>query len=263
MKVVSFNANGIRSAERRGFFEWLSQEAPDIVCIQETKAQVSSLVPQERYFPHGYHCTYVDAKKRGYSGVAIFAKQAPQRVICTSDFPLWDDEGRFVEYEYPDFSVVSIYLPSGTSGEARQEVKFQFLEELAAKLENYAKRDKPVILCGDFNIAHKEIDLKNWRANQKNSGFLPEERAFLDRVFGDMGFTDAFRHINPEPEQYTWWSMRAPQARAKNVGWRIDYHIVSNAVAPHVHAARIETEAHFSDHAPLIIEYKGIGSCFK
>ncbi|CAM3040930.1 exodeoxyribonuclease III [Legionella worsleiensis] len=256
MKVISFNANGIRASARNGFYEWLAGQNADFVCIQETKAQVDQLLPEELYYPQDYFCDYFDAQKKGYSGVAIYARQKPTRIVKGMGFDYCDNEGRYIQFDYPKLSVISLYLPSGTSGDGRQEVKYDFLEKFASHLTNLKNEGRELILCGDYNIAHKKIDLKNWRGNQKNSGFLPEERAWMDELFGTMGFVDAFRVHNQEEEQYTWWSYRN-KAWEKNVGWRIDYQVITPGLKEHVIDSRIFREPRLSDHAPLMIEYKG------
>lgn len=256
MKVISFNANGIRASARNGFYEWLAMQDADFVCIQETKAQVGQLLPEELYYPRDYFCDYYDAQKKGYSGVAIYARQKPVRVIKGMGFDCCDTEGRYIQFDYPNLSVISLYLPSGTSGDGRQLVKYDFLAQFARHLINLKNEGRELIICGDYNIAHKQIDLKNWRGNQKNSGFLPEERAWMDELFGTMGFIDAFRVHNQEEEQYTWWSYRS-RAWEKNVGWRIDYQVVTPGLKEHIIDSRIFREARLSDHAPLLIEYKG------
>ena len=256
MKVVCFNANGIRSAASKGFFNWLAEQNADFVCIQEIKAQIDQLRSEPCYFPEEYFCDYVDAQKKGYSGVAIFARKKPLNIITKLGFSTCDNEGRYVQFDYPNLSIISLYMPSGTSGEERQILKFDFLEKFTEQLQALKNSGREVIICGDYNIAHKAIDLKNWRANQKNSGFLPEERAWMDKLFGEFGFVDAFRVINQEPDQYTWWSHRG-RAREKNVGWRIDYQVVTPGLAKKVTRAAIETDHYFSDHAPLMIEYDG------
>lgn len=256
MKVISFNANGIRASARNGFYEWLELQDADFVCIQETKAQVDKLVPVEVFYPEKYHCDYYDAQKKGYSGVAIYARRKPDNVIKGIGFDYCDNEGRYIQFDYPKFSVISLYLPSGTSGEGRQAVKYDFLEKFAAHLIALKSQGRELILCGDYNIAHKQIDLKNWRSNQKNSGFLPEERAWMEELFTTMGFVDAFRVHNQAEEQYTWWSYRS-KAWEKNVGWRIDYQVITPGLREHVVDSRIFREARLSDHAPLLIEYAG------
>ncbi len=253
LRVVTINVNGIRSAARKGFFDWLARQDADCVCLQETKAQIHQL-DDPVFRPPGYECYFHDAEKKGYSGVAIYTRPEPERIVIGLDWPEFDAEGRYLRVDYPGLSIVSLYMPSGSSGEARQAVKFEAMERLEDHLR--ALRDEPreFILCGDWNIAHKKIDIRNWRSNQKNSGFLPEERAWLDKVFGELGFVDAFRVVNQNPDEYTWWSNRG-QARAKNVGWRIDYQIVTPGVARTILAAEIYRDERFSDHAPLTVDY--------
>lgn len=256
MKIITFNANGIRSAANKGFYNWLKNQEADFVCIQETKAQIEQL-DKNIFFPENYHCEYYDALKKGYSGVAIYAKHKPLQVIKGLGFPHCDTEGRYIQFDYANFSIVSIYLPSGTSGDERQEVKYNFLDKLKDHLITLNKQNKELIICGDYNIAHQNIDIKNWKSNQKNSGFLPRERAWLDELFGPMGYTDAFRIVNQEANQYTWWSNRA-NAWANNVGWRIDYQVISKGLINNVDSVAIYRENKFSDHAPLIITYKDL-----
>ena len=253
MRVITFNANGIRSAARKGFFAWLTEQNADVVCIQETKAQAHQL-PPDPYHPSGYHCHYHDAERKGYSGVALYARRAPDEIHTGLGWPECDTEGRWLEARFGPLSVVSLYLPSGSSSSERQTVKFDFLARLAEPLQARRATGRDFILCGDWNIAHKEIDLKNWRANRDHSGFLPEERAWMDELFGPLGWVDAFRVVNPAGGQYTWWSNRG-QAWAKNVGWRIDYQVVTPALAERVRATAIYREQRFSDHAPLILDY--------
>lgn len=253
MRIISLNANGIRSAERKGFFTWMRQQNADVVCIQETKAQTHQLAA-DPFYPAGYHCFYHDAEKKGYSGVALYCRKPPTQVINGLGWSDIDTEGRFIEAQFGNLSIISLYLPSGSSGEGRQAVKFSFLERFMPYLKARAQNGRDYILCGDWNIAHKNIDLKNWRGNQKNSGFLPEERAWLDQLFADGHWLDAFRLINQEAEQYTWWSNRG-QAWAKNVGWRIDYQIINAPLKGRVTATSIYKDERFSDHAPLIMDY--------
>jgi exodeoxyribonuclease-3 len=253
MRIVTLNANGIRSAGRKGFFAWLARQQADVVCLQETRVQADQLT-DSLYWPAPYRCYYLDAVKKGYSGVALYALREPDEIIQGLGWPDLDAEGRYLEARFGSLSVVSVYLPSGSSGPQRQAVKFDFLDRFLPFLGECARSGRDYIFCGDWNIAHKPIDLKNWRSNQKNSGFLPEERAWLDRVFDGEGWVDAFRAVNPEPEQYTWWSNRG-QAWAKNVGWRIDYHIVSSGLKGTIRAAAIYKDERFSDHAPLTIDY--------
>ncbi|MFY7697866.1 MAG: exodeoxyribonuclease III [Legionella sp.] len=256
MKVISFNANGIRSAARKGFYEWLVKQEADFVCIQETKAHYAQLADDQVFFPQEFHCDYFDAQKKGYSGVAIYARKKPLQVTKGLGFDYCDNEGRYLQFDYPNLSVVSLYLPSGSSGEGRQAVKYDFLDRFAEHLIDLKKAGRELIICGDYNIAHKKIDLKNWRGNQKNSGFLPEERAWLDRLFGEIGYIDAFRVQNQQEEQYTWWSHRR-NSWDKNIGWRIDYQVITPGLASSICDASIYREVKFSDHAPLVIEYQG------
>jgi exodeoxyribonuclease-3 len=253
MRIITLNANGIRSAQTKGFFSWMEQKNADVICIQETKAQEHQLEHQA-FWPQGYHCFYHDAEKKGYSGVALYCKKQPDKVITGIGWEDVDTEGRFIEAQFGNLSVVSLYLASGSSGEERQAVKFKFLERFLPYLQELAKNGRDYVIAGDWNIAHKEIDLKNWKGNLKNSGFLPEERAWMDALFATNKWFDAFRLINQQAEQYTWWSNRG-QARAKNVGWRIDYQIISAGLKDKVQAASIYTEQRFSDHAPLLIDY--------
>ncbi|AAU90419.1 MULTISPECIES: exodeoxyribonuclease III [Methylococcus] len=253
MRIITLNVNGIRSAARKGFFDWLPKQNADIVCLQEIKAQTTQL-NDELFWPESYACYYLEAEKKGYSGVALYARKEPDDVIQGLGWDDMDTEARYLEARFGELSVVSLYIPSGSSSEQRQAVKFGFLDRFLPFLDDCARSGRQYIFCGDWNIAHKPIDLKNWRSNQKNSGFLPEERAWLDRVFEEAGWVDAFRAVNPEPEQYTWWSNRG-QAWAKNVGWRIDYQVVSPGLRELIRSAAIYKEERFSDHAPLIIDY--------
>ncbi len=253
MRIITLNVNGIRAAERKGFFAWLPGQQADIVCLQETRAQTGQL-KSSVFWPENYHCYYHDAEKKGYSGVALFSKAKPDKVIEGIGWPDVDKEGRYLEAQFGKLSVISLYLPSGTSGEERQAIKFDFLERFMIYLQKLATNGRDYIICGDWNIAHKQIDLKNWRANQKHSGFLPEERAWMDQLFQQEPWVDAFRVVNQEPEQYTWWSNRG-QAWAKNVGWRIDYQVISKRLKDKVKSANIYKAERFSDHAPLIIDY--------
>ena len=198
MRIITLNANGIRSAASKGVFDWLSGQNADVVCVQETKAQVDQLT-DAMFWPAGYHCFYFDAEKKGYSGTALYARKKPTAVIRGFGVDEFDREGRYLEARFDNVSVVSVYLPSGSSGPDRQASKFRFLEAFKPHLRGLHRKRKPYVLCGDWNIAHKNIDLKNWKSNQKNSGFLPEERAWLDELFGAGKFVDAFRRINSEP----------------------------------------------------------------
>lgn len=255
MRVVSFNANGIRSSARKGFFDWLLNNDIDILCIQETKAQLEQLTDPV-FSPENYHSYFFDAQKKGYSGVAIYTKKKPDEVITGLDFDLADTEGRYIEIKFnkENLSVISLYLPSGSSGELRQNEKFRFMAFYEKILEKQLKSGRDYIICGDWNIVHKEIDIKNFKSNQKSSGCLPEERAWLDELVDNMGWVDAFRVLNQDPHQYTWWSNRG-QAYANNVGWRIDYQFITPNLKDKVTKVDIYKGEKFSDHAPLIIDY--------
>ncbi len=253
MRVVTLNVNGIRSATKKGVFAWLARQRADLVCFQEMKAQEADL-DHGVHAPKGFQAFYSLAHKKGYSGVALYSRTAPDGVNAGFGSREFDPEGRYVEARFGALSVVSVYLPSGSAGPHRQESKYRFLDEFLPQLRKLKSDGREVILCGDWNIAHKEIDLRNWRSNQKNSGFLPEERAWLTRVFDELGYVDVFRRLNAKPEQYTWWSNRG-QAWAKNVGWRIDYQIATPGIAGTAAKESIYKRGRFSDHAPLIIDY--------
>lgn len=224
-----------------------------MLCVQELKAQAPQL-EEPAYHQTGYYRAIFDARRPGYSGVAIYSRLKPKRIIKGLGTDEFDAEGRYLEAVFENVAIVSVYLPSGSSGEVRQQAKFRFLDLFEKHLTKLRRRRLSYILCGDFNIAHKAIDLKNWRPNQKNSGFLPQERDWMERVLGKVGFVDAFRVINQDSEQYTWWSNRG-RAREKNVGWRIDYQLVSPGLKERVERVSIYKKKWFSDHAPLIIDY--------
>jgi exodeoxyribonuclease-3 len=230
----------------------VSQRA-DLVCVQEVKAQAQDLSEEVRN-PDGYLGCFHHASRPGYSGVGLYCRRKPDRVIEGLGIAEIDAEGRYIEAQYGKLSVISVYMPSGSSSAERLAVKFRFMELFIDPLYRLATSGRDIILCGDWNVAHKEIDLKNWRSNQKNSGFLPAEREWLSGVFDKLGYVDVFRLLNSEPEQYTWWSNRG-QAWAKNVGWRIDYHVATPAIARKARSATIYKEQRFSDHAPLTIDY--------
>jgi len=255
IKIISLNANGIRAAAKKGVFDWLARQKADVICIQETKAQLDQLIDNPIFFPEGYHCTYVDAIKKGYSGVAVYTKHRPLKVITQMGIEEFDNEGRYLEVQFENIAVVSLYAPSGSSGNERQQAKFRFMDAFMQHMKTLKRRKREYIICGDWNIAHKEIDLKNWKGNKKNSGFLPEERAWLDQLFEQEGYIDVFREINQQEDQYTWWSNRG-QAWAKNVGWRIDYHIATPGILGKARRVEIYKEQRFSDHAPLSIDYE-------
>ncbi|MDZ7781576.1 MAG: exodeoxyribonuclease III [Halioglobus sp.] len=252
-KIITCNTNGIRSAARKGFFDWLAHQKADVVCIQETRAQLAQLTDPV-FTPAGYYCFYNDAQRKGYSGTALYSRARPQRVITQLGWEPLDSEGRYLQADYRGVSVISLYMPSGTSGEEALQKKFRFMDAFLEHLRALRRKRREFIICADWNICHKPIDLKNWRSNQKNSGFLPEERAWLDVLYDEVGYLDSFRLVNREPEQYTWWSNRG-QARAKNVGWRLDYQVITPRLADKVTGASIYRDEQFSDHAPQIMEY--------
>lgn len=257
LKIVSANLNGIRSAAKKGFFDWMSKENAHFVCVQELKAQAADMTA-EFLAPHGYRGHFHYAEKKGYSGVGIYSKFEPDAVQVGFGVGEFDAEGRYVQCDFGKLSVISVYCPSGSSSEERQQAKFRFMEVFLPHLQKLRDCGQEVVLCGDWNIAHKEIDLKNWKSNQKNSGFLPEERAWMTQVFDDVGWVDVYRRIHPDAtgDAYTWWSNRG-QAWAKNVGWRIDYHVATPGIASKAVAASIYKDERFSDHAPLTVAYDG------
>ncbi|HEB60176.1 MAG TPA: exodeoxyribonuclease III [Gammaproteobacteria bacterium] len=253
MRVITANVNGIRAAAKKGFFDWLARQRADVVCIQETKAQEHQL-DDSIFYPKPFHCYYFDAEKKGYSGVAIFCRKEPDRITTGLGWDHADTEGRWIQADFGKLSIASLYLPSGSSSEERHANKLRFMARLYEEMQAMRRKRREYIICGDWNTVHKEIDIKNFRSNQKNSGCTPEERAWMDRLFTEGGWVDAFRVVDPRPEQYTWWSNRG-QARAKNVGWRIDYQIITPGLRDKVLKARIYKDKWFSDHAPLIIDY--------
>jgi exodeoxyribonuclease-3 len=252
-RVISCNTNGIRSAARKGFFDWLPSQNADVICIQETKAQVHQL-DDPVFSPEGYHSYYNDAEKKGYSGTAIYSRVKPQKVTTRLGWDPLDSEGRYIQADFKGLSVISLYLPSGSSSDEVLAKKLRFMEIFYEHLRGLRRKRREFIICADWNICHKEIDLKNWRPNRKNSGFLPEERAWLDQVYDDLGYVDSFRLVNQEPDQYTWWSNRG-QAWAKNVGWRLDYQVITPGLVDAVVAADIYKDERFSDHSPQIMDY--------
>ncbi|KAA0181540.1 exodeoxyribonuclease III [Cupriavidus gilardii] len=253
LRIISANLNGIRSAAKKGFFDWMGKQDADMVCVQELKAQAADMT-EAFLAPHGYHGYFHYAEKKGYSGVGLYTRHKPERVITGFGNAEFDSEGRYVEVQYPHLAVISVYVPSGSSSEERQLAKYRFMEAFLPHLLQLKASGRAIVLCGDVNIAHKEIDIKNWKGNLKNSGFLPEERAWIGELFDVHGYVDVFRKLDPRPEQYTWWSNRG-QAYAKNVGWRIDYHLATPKIADTAKACSIYKDEKFSDHAPLSIDY--------
>ena len=253
MKVISLNLNGIRSAVRKGLIKWIEKQQADLICFQETKAQIEQLTTIMSSF-QDWHTAFSDAEKKGYSGVAIFSKKPPELISKSFGFREADREGRFIQFDFEKLSIVSVYFPSGSSGMERQDMKYRFMEEFEKWLNSRKKDLKKIIICGDLNIAHNEIDLKNWKGNKKNSGFLPEERAWLSKVFKKYNLFDAYRTLYPNAEEYTWWSNRG-KAWDNNVGWRIDYQVVGSDYIKKIKSAEIYRTERFSDHAPLVISY--------
>ena len=257
-KLTSLNLNGIRSAATKGVETWLEAHAPDCICVQEIKAQQSDLAGRFEQLA-GMRGHFHLAEKKGYAGVGIYTRHTPSDVITGFGMAEFDAEGRYVEARFDTprrkFSVISCYFPSGSSGPERQQAKFRFLDGFYPVLQRL-KAEREFILCGDVNIAHQQIDLKNWKSNQKNSGFLPEERAWMTRVLSDGGLVDVYRRLQPDATDaaYTWWSNRG-QAYAKNVGWRLDYHLATPAVADKARREAIYKDQKFSDHAPITVEY--------
>lgn len=255
IRVVSLNLNGLRAAARKGVFDWLPAQKADIVCLQETRVQDHQLDDTMRA-PDGMHAHYLHAEKPGYSGVGFWLRRPPRALHAGIGDARFDHEARVLTADYGELRVVTLYLPSGSSSEERQGVKYAFMDALLPWLDRQRAEAGEVLVCGDWNIAHREIDLKNWRGNRKNSGFLPEERAWMDRVFGDAGWVDVYRRLHPEAEgdSYTWWSNRG-RAWDNNTGWRIDYHVATPGLAEAARKAAIFKDDRFSDHAPLTIDY--------
>lgn len=255
MRIVSLNLNGIRSADRKGFFDWLPGHDADVTCLQETRIQDHQLTETMRT-PPGLHAIYHHAEKPGYSGVALYAKREPDKVTVGLGWEEFDREGRFLQADFGRLSVVSLYMPSGSSRDDRQDFKYVCMERFAEWLREKRASKRHVVVCGDWNIAHTKMDLKNWRGNQKQSGFLPEERDWMGKVFGELGWSDVYRQLHPDVEGdgYTWWSNRG-QAWKNNTGWRIDYHVSTPGMAKKAHAAAVYKAERFSDHAPLTIDY--------
>ena len=253
MKILTYNVNGIRAALRKDFCSWLKAVNPDIVCLQEIKANIEQFEPSV-FTDLGYHCFWNSAEKKGYSGVAILTKTKPKHVEYGCGIEKIDFEGRILRADFDEFSVMSTYFPSGSSGEIRQAFKMKFLTQFQNYI-NVLKKDFPnLVISGDYNICHKAIDIHNPQRNKNTSGFLPEEREWMSE-FMASGFTDSFRHLNPEPHNYSWWSYRA-NARAKNLGWRIDYNMISENLLSNLNRSAILSQAHHSDHCPVLVELK-------
>ena len=253
MRIFSWNVNGLRAVVKKGFFDWLKSEAPDVVCLQEIKARTEDL-DENILNPKGYHAFWNPAERKGYSGVAIFTKKKPVAVHLGLGIERFDCEGRVLRIEFKDFDLFSVYFPNGTSGEERLQYKMEFYDAFLDHCEELRGQGRELVITGDVNTAHKPIDLKNPKANQKNSGFLPEERAWVDK-FIEHGYVDSFRAFNEDPDQYTWWSYRF-NVRAKNVGWRIDYFFVTEGLMKKVKDSFITPEVMGSDHCPIGLDIK-------
>jgi len=264
MRIISFNANGIRSAANKGFFDWVKKQKADVVCLQETKAQEDQL-SDPAFRPDRHHCFYRDATtKKGYSGVAIYARREPDEVRTALGWKAFDEEGRYLEARFGKLSVVSLYIPSGSSGEDRQQFKFKVMEWIRPIFDAWLKSGRDYVLCGDWNIVRSRNDIRNWSSNQKNSGCLPAERAWLNGLIADAhgdgtlapkkGWIDSFRVAKPDAVEYSWWSNRGA-ARANNVGWRIDYQIVTPSLRERIAGCSIAATPRFSDHAPYTVDY--------
>ena len=247
MYIISYNVNGIRAAMSKGLAEWLEREKPDVVCIQETKAQPEQ-IPQLPLENLGYHCHWFSAERRGYSGVGILSRQKPDHVEYGMGVDKYDREGRVIRADFKDRTVLSVYHPNGSANESRHNYKMEWLEDFAAYADELKQQRPGLIISGDYNICHKEIDIYDPVRHAATSGFLPEEREWVTR-FLDLGFADSFRHFNRDPHQYTWWSFRA-NARKRNLGWRIDYNMVGENLVANLHDAGIMPEVKHSDHCP-------------
>jgi len=252
MKIVTYNINGIRAALRKGLDEWLKSIDPDIICLQEIKAREEQF-DSSIFTNLGYHCYWYSAQKPGYSGTAILCKEKPIKVTYGMNYESYDKEGRVMRVDFETYSVISVYMPSGSSGDSRQAFKMTFLEDFHNYISELIQRVPNLIIAGDYNICHKAIDIHNPQRNQNTSGFLPEEREWLSS-FIDLGFIDTFRYFNREPHQYSWWSYRA-NARAKNLGWRIDYLLATQSMESRLNRATILSQATHSDHCPVLVEF--------
>ena len=250
-RIITYNVNGIRAAMGKGLTEWLQRANPDVLCIQETKAQPEQ-IPTAEFEKLGYHCYWFSAEKKGYSGVGLLAKQEPDKVVMGMNEPLYDAEGRFIRADFGDLSIVSVYHPSGTTGDARQEFKMKWLDFFYDYANALRKERSKLILCGDYNICHKAIDIHDPIRNANTSGFLPEEREWMTH-FLESGFIDTFRFFNQNPHQYSWWSYRSA-ARARNLGWRIDYNMATENMKDQLLRSVILSEAVHSDHCPVLLE---------
>ena len=253
MRIITCNVNGLRAAHAKGFTAWMLAQKPDIACLQEIKAREVDL-PRELLAPKGLHPFFHPAQKRGYSGVAAYARREPDNVTIGLGLPEFDAQGRFLQLDFGELSVVSLYMPSGTMGEEAQARKYKFMDHFLPRLARMRACGREFVVCGDWNIAHREIDVKNWKTNQTTTGFLPREREWLTRVLEQHGFVDVFRVVDPSPDRFTWWNQFG-RARERNVGWRIDYQIATPGIAKKAKKASIYMDEVFSDHAPVVIDY--------
>ncbi|NLE33418.1 MAG: exodeoxyribonuclease III [Bacteroidales bacterium] len=252
MRILSYNLNGVRSALSKGLNDFLTQSEADVVCFQETKAQPDQ-IDSSAFWAAGYpHCYYHSAVKKGYSGVAILSKKEPDAVVIGMNHPVYDSEGRVIRADFGDVSILCVYIPSGSMGDARQAFKMTFLDDFLAFLHTLRQERPNLVVCGDFNICHKPIDINHPERHTKDSGFLPEERAWFDKLI-ETGFIDTFRVFNQEPDQYSWWNYRS-FARERNLGWRIDYHLITPSLKPALTSAAIHQDVVHSDHCPVSVE---------
>ena len=255
MRIISLNANGIRSAARKGFFDWFDRQDADLLCLQETKARTHQLVDDPVFAREGYHDCFHDARsKKGYSGVAIYSRQVPDDIFIELGREDFDCEGRYIEARFGNLSVVSLYFPSGSSGEERQQYKFRIMQWFAPIMDEWLASGRDYVLCGDWNIVRSELDIKNWKSNQNNSGCLPEERDWMNGLIEKRGWVDTFRALKPDTVEYTWWSNRG-RARENNVGWRIDYQLATPSLRDRLTGCSIYRDERFSDHAPFTVDY--------
>ena len=250
-KIISYNVNGIRAALKKGLMGWIKVVNPDIICLQEIKANQDQ-IPLFDFEEAGFTNYWFSAKKKGYSGVAILTREEPDQVIYGMDMPVYDDEGRLLRADYGDTTLISVYHPSGSSGDIRQDFKMQWLKDFQEYVDDLKKTRPNLIISGDYNICHKPIDIHDPIGNKKSSGFLPEEREWLS-AFIDSGFVDTFRTFDEGPHNYTWWSYRT-KARDRNLGWRIDYHMVTESLKNNLHRSVILADAKHSDHCPIMLE---------
>ncbi|MFT3826529.1 MAG: exodeoxyribonuclease III [Chitinophagaceae bacterium] len=254
MRIISYNVNGIRAAMNKGLVDWLKSDPADIICFQETKAHKDN-VNHQLFTELGYHDYWFPAQKKGYSGVAVLTKIQPDNVVYGTGHNTSDEEGRVIQLDFGDVRLINAYFPSGTSGDLRQAFKYQWLDELHTYLKELQKKHPKLILCGDYNIAHKDIDIHDPKGNKKSSGFLPEEREWMDKFFAS-GWTDSFREFHSEPHRYSWWSQRFPSVRLQNKGWRIDYINVTDTLKKSLKGADIYPDVKHSDHCPVYVELK-------